>query len=449
MGRNINFNRIRFPSVYVYCYKKAMKKITFILLLAILAACGQYPIDEEENNTESYPVTFNFVNEKDSQITYPLSLFIFNHETQKTEQKEITENDLPFQLSLQQTDYTLTLCSGLTEGTYNVFSDSISLPQAGYATFPLLMGSADVHPDKETDIKLTLNPTVASLYFTLLSLPETAESVTLHVSPVSSSVSFSGNYKNDNRMCSVECQKNGDTWTAGTIYVFPSESTRTRLSIEVKTATDTKVYNYTYKQALQEGQPYRFTGSFEDGISLEGKFEITGWQPAIDVEFTLDETTENKDEQTPDTGEEDDLETFYATQLPESESIWGNFYVWKTDTVTVGEEVIATLISPDQWYVYAEDAPATLAGYQEDVLGNWRMFTSDEAKAFRDQYGGDIDGFNDFVEAYGIYGLKKDGRYLCCNADSTFSFSNNRIIKVGKTVKYYLRGIKKIRLIQK
>ena len=244
-------------------------------------------------------------------------------------------------------------------------------------------------------------------------------------------------------------KKNGNTWTAGEIYVFPSESTRTRLSVEVKTGTDTKVYNYTYKKALQEGQPYRFTGSFQDGISLEGEFEITGWQPAIDVEFTLDETTEGGGNQLPGTDEEEDLETFYAVQLPESECIWGRFYVWKTDTVIADEEVIATLISPDQWYVYAEDASATLAGYQEDVFDNWRTFTSEEARTFRDQYGGDVNGFNEFVEPYGIYGLKKDGRYLCCNSDSTFSFSNDRIIKAGKTVKYYLRGVKRVRIIQK
>ena len=167
------------------------------------------------------------------------------------------------------------------------------------------------------------------------------------------------------------------------------------------------------------------------------------------MEFTLDETTEGGGNQLPGTDEEEDLETFYAVQLPESECIWGRFYVWKTDTVIADEEVIATLISPDQWYVYAEDASATLAGYQEDVFDNWRTFTSDEARTFRDQYGGDVNGFNEFVEPYGIYGLKKDGRYLCCNSDSTFSFSNDRIIKAGKTVKYYLRGVKRVRIIQK
>lgn len=426
-----------------------MKKIILILLLAVLASCGKYPISETEDDKESHPVTFSLSNEKDLLITYPLSLFIFNHETQETEQKEIAENDLPIQLFLQQADYTLTLCSGLAESVYEVSANSINLRQTGCATTPLFIGNTAIHPDKETEVNLTLNPAVASLYFTFLSLPETTESVILHVSPVSSSVSFNGDYDNDNRMCTVECQKNGNTWTAGEIYVFPSESTRTRLSVEVKTGTDTKVYNYTYKKALQEGQPYRFTGSFQDGISLEGEFEITGWQPAIDVEFTLDETTEGGGNQLPGTDEEEDLETFYAVQLPESECIWGRFYVWKTDTVIADEEVIATLISPDQWYVYAEDASATLAGYQEDVFDNWRTFTSEEARTFRDQYGGDVNGFNEFVEPYGIYGLKKDGRYLCCNSDSTFSFSNDRIIKAGKTVKYYLRGVKRVRIIQK
>jgi hypothetical protein len=48
---------------------------------------------------------------------------------------------------------------------------------------------------------------------------------------------------------------------------------------------------------------------------------------------------------------------------------------------------------------------------------------------------------------YGLAFFKySDGaRYLCNNAQSTFSFANNRIIDAGRTVKYYLRPVKKVR----
>lgn len=430
------------------------KTLLFLLLPAILLppACGTFKV-EDETDTKGHSVTVIPSVSNETAADTPLTLFILNRQDQSVEQQEITDCNTPIHLSLPEADYTLTLCSGLTGGNYILDDNRLCHQTGNCSPVPFMQGSADIHPEEDTDINITLTPSVAALTFALTGLPANTEAVSLQVSPVSSHLSLSGSYANDNQACTIICREKNGTWSSETVYVFPEEeTTRTRLTIQISHDDKSKVYSYTYKQPLKAGQPYRFTGSFDGNNFIpDGKFEIDGWKPGIDIEFDPNDTNEDNSEEKPDDPEPEEgtTETIYATTLPESECIWGKFYVWQADTVIVDEEVIATLISPDQWYLRAGEALPTLAAYKEDGFGDWRTFSVQEAKAFSSQYKGDIYGFNEFLESYGINGFKKEGRYLCSQADSTFSFGNSRILKAGKTVKYYLRGIKKVRIIRK
>ena len=193
---------------------------------------------------------------------------------------------------------------------------------------------------------------------------------------------------------------------------------------------------------LQPSQPYRFTGTFQDGISMGSTFEIEGWKPGLDISFNLNEETTEEEENN------DDTETILrAPELPIAEKIWGYFYVWKVEPVSE-TEVIATLISPDQWYVLAADAPGIIEEYSIDHLDNWRVFTAEEAKEFKSQYFEKTAELNKYLaDNYFDRFYTNDGaRYLCENYTKTFSFSNNIVKEAGETVKYYLRGVKIVRV---
>ena len=422
-----------------------MKQTLILFLLAMTASCGSYQI-EDEDKSKDCTVTLCLSDEETPALSYPLSLFVRDHETQATKQAEISEDGMPALLPLASGDYTLTVCSGLSGGAYSYANDSLSSGPNNCATSPLLLGSTDIHAEEGLKAVVSPAPAVCNLQFTFHSMPEKARSITVRVSPVSSSVSLDGSPRNDNRMCSTECRQKGGIWTAD-LYVFPSESTRTRISVEVQTDGETQAYSYTYRQALQQGGIYRLTGNLHEGMTLEGKFQINGWQAAADVEMDFEETEPDSSGGEEEGGE--DMETIYALQLPGDECVWGNVYVWKADTIKTEEEVIATLVSPVQWFLYADEAQATLSDYQEDELANWRMFTIEEAKEIRDQYYKNVGNISSFLEDNGVAGFESNGRYLCCDGDSTFSFVNKRVIQAGKTVKYYLRGVKKVRVIQK
>lgn len=436
---------VSIPEILRYCNKKDMKQTLILFLLATAASCGSYQI-EDEGKDKDCTVTLHLSDEETPALAYPLSLFVRDHQTQQTERKEISEDEMPAALPLASGDYTLTICSGLSGDAYSYTNDSLSFCQNNCAPWPLLLGTTDIRAEEDLETAVRPMPAVCELQFTLHSMPENARSITVCVSPVSSSVSLDGSPRNDNRMCSAECRLKDGVWTA-TLYAFPSESTRTRMSVEIQTGGKTQVYSYIYRQALQQGGVYHISGNLNDGMTLEGKFQIDGWQTEAEIEMELEETEPDNSGGEDEGGE--DMETIYALQLPGDECVWGNVYVWKADTVKAEEEVIATLISPVQWFLHADEAQAVLSDYQEDELGNWRMFTIEEAKEIRDQYYKNVEDISSFLENNGVAGFESNGRYLCCDADSTFSFVNKRIIQAGKTVKYYLRGVKKVKVIQK
>lgn len=429
-----------------------MKKRTLPLLVILMfSACGTYNAEEEDKQNHSITLTPHIP--ENTEVSPTFTLFIWNQEAQTFEQQEISSIEHSISLSLSENDYSLTLCSGFSKEHYVVNQNRVCHKSHHCSPSPILLGSADIHPSEDSNVHISLSPCVASLSFSFTGLPQNAEKVTLQVSPVSSAISLNGEYTNDNQTCSITCHPENQVWTAESIYVFPEEeSTRTRLSVNVYHDGESEVYSYTYKQPLTAGQPYHFSGSLgENSFIPDADFEIDGWKPGIEIEFDLGQTPDlgKDDEDTDIPSYDDDLETIYSPSLPESECIWGDFYVWKVDTITTDEEVIATLISPYQWFLKADEALPALADYQVDGFGNWSTFSVQEAREFRDQYRKYLYDLNDFIEPYGYDGFKNEGRYLCSQADSTFSFSNNRIIKAGETPQYYLRGIKKIRVIQK
>ncbi len=423
----------------------------WVIAIFLLSACGSYVLEEEaekDSSSKGYQMSLNVRSGGTSlEQYYPLTVFLFNDEGELVEKSEITNIEETYSKTLGKGQYTLTAFSGLSGEYYilpenPIITDYIKLKSGNNAGIPLLFGQSHISLTENTQVNLSLSYAMAAVSFNLQAVPEDANGIEFQVSPISSGISFTGNYCNDQQSYSIDCTPTEEGWETETFYVFPSESNRTNLSITIKRPNGNETYSYTYTDMLQPSQPYRFSGTFQDGISMGSTFEIEGWKPGLDISFNLNEET------TEEEGNNDDTETILrAPELPIAEKIWGYFYVWKVEPVSE-TEVIATLISPDQWRVLAADAPEIIEEYSIDHLDGWRMFTVDEAKEFKSQFALTLDELNYFFDDNDLDRFyRNDGeRYLCENATKTFSFNNNQILEAGKTVKYYLRGVKIVRV---
>ena len=176
-------------------------------------------------------------------------------------------------------------------------------------------------------------------------------------------------------------------------------------------------------------------------MTLEGTFSIAGWEPADEIEFIFDGSSTNLPDG-PDA-------TFTVTRLPEAGEIWNGCYVWETEDTEEGERELL-LLSPTEFSCQAAQGLEQLSGYVLNGIGNWRTFTKDEAKRFREQFGDTmttLESLNNVLTEHNmtIIHAEEDDRYLCENCQYSFTmcptkkYSNT---KVGSQKIYCLRGVK-------
>lgn len=441
---------------------KNKRKQPFLILIwymmAILSACGSYPIEEETEEASASPpcnLSLDIKSRVSDEIPYPISVYLFDTDGNLVTHQELTEAGTLFQQNLKAGNYTLSAFTASDRKGY-VFPDNpdknslISITAPYFTESPIMSGSSSIKLEKKTEASILLEYAMSSLYFKFSDIPQETTRVEVTVSPVSSGIDLFTDYSGQQTSTTIPCVKNNDIWEAGPAYVFPAAGSKTILSISIENPDGNKTYAYTYNRPLEPAQPYQFTGQYndEEGIILTGQFEASDWKPTIDIEFGIGGNTSDDPED--GSGNNQDTpgsDTFYVNELPEADNIWGYFYVWKVETVSE-TEIIATLISPDQWFLLAGEALPTLADYAPDGITGWRTFTSEEAKEFKNNFINDLAELNEFLTDNNMLPFYAFGeeRYLCNNCQSTFGFLSDRITKAGEKTKYYLRGIKTVRI---
>lgn len=445
---------------------------SFFMMLACMfffVGCGSYQVEEEDEPTDTsgpYGIDVTLSNAQLFTPLYPLHLYFFDAQGAVTWNEEVlTQSEWPV-LSMPEGEYVFSVLSGLSSGDYlppmSLNSKQfLTFSEGNHAKTPLVIGKNIIKLQKDIKVSVSLSYAVAALYLSFGGLPAEAVSVEARISPVSSGITLEGTLSNDGTFASVPCEKVKGVWKAGPIYVFPSEGLQTHLSLNIQTASEETVYGYFFNYPLEAGKPYRFVSTGDGEISLEGNNQIAGWTPEVSEEFPFENMTEEgewEEPDAPDEGEgtegneddeqntEEDTDVIVSEVLPESETIWGPFFVWKVESLS-GNEVMATLVSPRQWLLKKAEAISVCEAYEEDGISGWRTFTTEEAKEFRDQYDDTIYSLSEMFWENGLDRFNKyDCRYLCNDFNSTFCFYNTQIVKSGETVDYALRLVKKVRV---
>lgn len=446
-----------------------MKNTSTLLLLyvcIIFTACSKQAIEMENNNlTDNFPVNISVRSSETGfeDEYFPISLYIFNKEGECISRQEITKEKKTFSTKLKAGNYSLSAFSGLDNSEYTfpespVYDDAIEMKNSYSKTHPLMSGHHDINLSQSSDVTIPIEYCVTAVSFSFSDVPTDVTGVTLSISPLSNSYTFSGKYTDNTSKTEVKCTFTDGLWKAGPIYVFPSEANNVLLSISVNSKTGTETFNYTYKNRLNPAVPYNFKGKYNDGFTVNVGFDIEGWEPGIDVDFDLvpGENTEGGGDtgENPDT-DDTEIPTVYSDYLPEPNSIWKSFYVWTTKEIS-STEIEALIITPDQWPdILAEDAQATLEWYEKDGLSNWRTFTEEETRAFYKAFpatSDELGALNKLLSDNGhnYFYCYNEERYLCKNAEYSFCLSaKNGIFKitpVGDKTRYYLRPVKTIRI---
>ena len=440
-----------------------MKKFFLLCLIAFVSSCSNYLTEEEEdgiNPNESpetqpiIPMTLKVRSSSQETISFPIQIYLFNHSGKMVKQCEITASTSNLDIKLPADNYELTAFAGLSSNQYpnqeNLsLSSLIETEKCKPCPKPIQHGHCSFKLEKKMELSIHLSYIVTSLEFAFKGIPTDATSVEVGVSPTSYAYSLGGTYSNDNYMSRISCQQINEEWVAGPVYVLPSNNGSTMLTLSIERPSGEESLSYTYSSQLEPAQPYKFSGKYNEGISLGGKFEVDGWKPGIEVDFDFSENGQEEIPNQPD-GDEQEVpsSTIYCDVLPQSGEFWNDFYVWKSEKISE-REVSALLISKKQWFnLLAVNGPDYLNNYKDMQLSNWRVFTKEEAKEFNLQFTNKLPGLNAELRKHNqdeLYFYKNE-RYLCDECRSAFNLNGNCAVRaVGQKQTYYMRALKDVK----
>ena len=428
-----------------------MKKYYYLaaFLCLLSGGCSSYIIDDEsEDNSDDAVVETSELSvsvraSSTGTSDYEVSLFIFDEDKTLVYEKDGSEGDYTFSTELSKGTYYVVAMSGLNDTDYTLpsdftYDDYIVLSDNNCASEALMAASSEVELESSTEISLKLVHKMTSVSATLKGIPEEATAVTLKIYPVSSAITFAGEYRNDSKYCTLECVKDDSEWTADTTYLLPCESEETKLTITITTDDGQATYSSIIDEAMEAGQPYHLVGNYsESDITLEGEFEIEEWQTTLEIEFTFGDEEDEEDE-------EETVED--VSEVPSEGDIWNGCLVFDVEEVSTGI-VQFYIISPEEITDYSYNCEYYLSVYEYNDWDEWDVFTKDEAVLFRDfvnDYG--FDELNEVLEAAGSTTLADSSgkRYLCEDCEYSFSLHTTTISAVGTKTKYILRPVKLI-----
>lgn len=436
---------------------KTIKQIILALLGCwFLISCQQVPNDDEWlSEEETKPLKVKVRSAENVEIAYPLYLYAFDKNGKLAASQTIDDKEKDMALSLTDDEYQVVALSGVTDD-YQLPKDltlegEIKLSNIEGADAPLMVGRADVGGSRNegTMAEIALSYVVAQLNVVLKNVPADVSTVQLSISPLYSSLSMGGEYGGDVQKVKVNCTLGEDgVWSAQSTYIFPGSAAETTFSVSFKKEDGTELtYGYTYQGKPEANHPFNITGSYAEGVIVGGSFEISGWEEAIDVEFTFGANVVPDKE-----GEDEEEPEIDMTNVPEVGTIWNDMIV-----VDIGEAdengVDLLLMSLDEWESDTLNVVDIPTGYSVNGISGWNLPTYDEATTIRARFSNDARlELNDIIKQYDsqLVGLSADSndRYLCLKNGKyySFSFAPKTNISPAKKRSYYVRLVKTYRV---
>lgn len=449
------------------CRKKFYPLILFFV--ALIFSCSKYTIDDDGNtsdNEEAVNIYLKFRKDQSGNvldIEYPVHIFCVD-KTSSAIQDFYFEEGSEILVSVNKSEYSVNAFLGVSQDNFIIMNDingkpMVTINEYGVSHKPVMSAHSTLNIDKQTEINFIPSYIVSSAEFEFSNIPSDVKSVEVEISPVCCGYHVEGGLSDRTQTARIECEPVNGEWISGQKFIFPAEGKKTSVTVILNYENDVKTFQYTFSEGLKQGQPYKFTGGYDDDLSLNGDFEISGWN--IEEEIFIDfengtpvaddnENNNNEDDNEPD-GEDSSVgneDIFYVDELPSAKSVWGSFYMWKVEK-TGSDEALATIISPDQWFqIYEEgEAMKILNDYKIDDISGWRTFTREEAEEFFKDFSTSLDELNPYLEENGHNIFYTENRYLCENGEYAFNmYGETNIRAAGKTVKYYLRPVRTLRL---
>ncbi len=412
-----------------------------------------------------------------TDISYPIHVYVFDKDGKIVDTATITDSDGNTSgFSLKKGQYHITALSVPADypalASVSGTDANISMPECGYATLPLMTGSADIAVTTSNQTaNVMLGYRQAGVSIAVSGVPSDVSGVSVTLSSAYTDMTLDGDMSGQTAV-TVPCTKSsssGDAnvWTSGKFYIYPSTNAHPSLTITMEGGTTGTVsYSHTYNASLLSGTPYAFTaryngaetgesGSADEDMTIYTEITTGEWADEITESFSFGGGEGSQG------GAQTDV--VYVSSVPSDGDIWNGHVIAAIDQdETSATTYNAVLISLEGWTDVASannetDPTAAVAiaeDYEEGGLSGWGIPSRSDAVLLYNIYSSDANNtvLNSNIVSCGGTGVivtngSSNARYLCDEGKYTFSFRTSTISQAGAKTKYYLRLVKYIKFI--
>lgn len=425
--------------------KNTYSKSAFALMLPamcwVFSSCQQIDLGNtsDAGNDDKFSVKISSKSADSSiELPSPLTVYAVNDDGLVENYASVSDGASSAILSLVSGKFTFYAVAGADAGDDDVPENNVVTANEGYFITPVMRGKQTSSVEDDMSLELSLSYAVASVDVTLGNISADVKAVSVKISTLRETMNLEGIYEGSTTATiDLAKQSDGTTWKSPTVYVFPSVSAPTTLTI-TQTLNDntTRSYTASYNAKLIKGTPYHFKGTDTNISNHELTINITaeGWDNAIEEELTL--TPIGAGDGTGTIAS--DGETYLVNSIPTEAGM-----------VLDGKYVLA-YVDGNQGLLYAkmDCALADIANYKENEIKGWSIPTLEQynkiktqatvrkiAMAIKSLTGTSLD-------------INSDHYYYCDNKTKAFSWNNFSgdgsvgLNVSGKT--YHLRLVKPV-----
>lgn len=451
----------------LFYLKKLLGVFCALLISSAFVSC--YDSADEELDKALSRAELKVTTRAVGEMVYPLTLYAFDGVTGECRLEKTFGEEAVSAVSMELPEgkYRLVAMCGMADcdvPSKASLSSVVSLPDDNYLGQPLMQGSAVLDVKGNTQVDIMMYYSVASIQVSLTGIPDDVIAAEVTFSDFYQTLGFDGEY-GGNASATVSCRKNGESWETSTVYVLPSSGQTLLLTIGLTAADGSKSnYGYTCRTAIAANTPYRFSGTYRSGFHVNGAIDMADWKSGEDISFAFGAGVDDGDDTGGDSGVVVPDGKIDVSSLPAKETTWnGHFVALVENADASGADVL--LLSLAEWRgVHAETRTAGQAqglvdDYIESGMRGWRIPEKEEVLAMKDAFGIRLPAINSVLASAGGEILsdsgkdaeKNDVRYLCDGGVRTYTWEvrNSAITQAGTKRSYYLRAVKKLRMVLK
>lgn len=401
-------------------YRLTELKVLLFLLLLSAVSCQRPMYDEEDDedgvSQTNLPLKISARSSGESQINYPAYIYAFAEDGSCSASLKMTDN-AQIEMKLPPARYTIVAIAGLGE-EYIVpkdpsLDDVIVMKENNRSSRALMMGTSTVTiaNKKNISVSVTLYYAVSLVNISLEDIPANVKKVSLQISPLYSSLSFTREYSGKDKSTVIICESEpGGIWSAKPFYIFPGSGSQTVFSITLEDNSQTKTFGYTFKGKPEANVPLNIGGSYSGDVTVGGSLISGEWKAPVDIKFNFG-------------------------------GIWnGGIVAGIENASSTGADIL--LMSLDEWSGFASDVRNII---QEEEADGWHLPTEEEAKILHKTFSGSsLDELNETIEGLrnGDPLLDIEKRYVYDHNGSIYAFgfkTSSKFLQAGSTVKYKIR----------